>query len=98
MLKFIGGRLVQMAFLFAVFLTLLFFLLQAQPGDISQQFIANPQIPPEAKELLAARLGLDKPLFQQYLSYMRNFFTGDLGVSFSQYPRPVIEILIERLP
>jgi peptide/nickel transport system permease protein len=98
MLKFIGGRLVQMAFLFAVFLTILFFLLQAQPGDISQQFIANPQIPPEAKELLAARLGLDKPLFQQYLSYMRNFFTGDMGVSFSQYPRPVTEILIERLP
>lgn len=98
MLKFIGGRLVQMAFLFAVFLTLLFFLLQAQPGDISQQFIANPQIPPEAKELLAARLGLDKPLFQQYLNYMGNFLRGDLGVSFSQYPRPVTEILIERLP
>jgi peptide/nickel transport system permease protein len=97
-LKFIGGRLVQMLILFVLFLTILFFLLQAQPGDISQQFVANPSIPPEAKALLAARLGLDKPLFFQYLSYMRNFFTGDMGVSFSQYPRPVVEILMERAP
>jgi peptide/nickel transport system permease protein len=97
-LKFIGGRLAQMALLFVLFLTILFFLLQAQPGDISQQFVGNPSIPPEAKALLADRLGLDKPLFQQYLNYMGNFFKGDLGVSFSQYPRPVTEILIERLP
>lgn len=98
MLKFIGRRLVQMFVLFVIFLTLLFFLLQAQPGNISQQFVGNPSIPPEARALLAERLGLDKPLFQQYLSYMRNFFTGDMGVSFSQYPRPVVQILLERLP
>jgi peptide/nickel transport system permease protein len=97
-LKFIGGRLVQMLVLFVLFLTILFFLLQAQPGDISQQFVANPQIPPEAKALLAARLGLDKPLWIQYVNYMRNFFTGDMGVSFSQYPRPVAAILLERAP
>jgi peptide/nickel transport system permease protein len=97
-LKFIGRRLVQMVLLFIVFLSILFFLLYAQPGDITDQFVANPSIPPEAQRLLAERLGLDQPLWQQYLSYMGNFFRGDFGVSFSQYPRPVADILVERLP
>ena len=98
MIGFIARRLAQMVLLFAVFLTILFFLLQAQPGDITQQFVANPSIPPQARTLLAERLGLDKPLWLQYVNYMRNVFTGDLGVSFSQYPRPVASILWERLP
>lgn len=98
MLRFIAGRVVQMFLLFVVFLTLLFFLLQAQPGDISQQFLANPAIPPEARQLLAERLGLDEPLLVQYANYMRNFFTGNMGRSFSQYPREVSSILMERLP
>lgn len=98
MLKFIGKRLVQMVALFAVFLTVLFFLLEAQPGDITQQFIGNPEIPPEAKVLLAERLGLDKPLFQRYLTYMGNFFTGDMGKSFTQFPKEVRELIFQNLP
>ena len=44
------------------------------------------------------RLGLDKPLWEQYSSYMWNFFRGDFGFSFIQYPRPVSDIILERLP
>ena len=53
MLKFIGVRLIQMSLLFLVFLSLLFFLLQAQPGDFSTQFL-DPRIPPENRDLIAA--------------------------------------------
>lgn len=98
MIKFIGTRLVQMFFLFLIMLTAVFFLLQAQPGDIAQQFIANPSIPPEAQEMLRARLGLDKPLWQQYLSFMKNYLTLNMGVSFREYPTPVADVLLERLP
>jgi peptide/nickel transport system permease protein len=98
MLKLISVRLVQMFFLFLVFLTLLFFLIQASPGDPSMRFVGNPDIPPEARQVLIERFGFDRPLHVQYLSYMRNFFQGDLGVSFNQYPRPVMDILIERMP
>ncbi len=98
MTKFIAKRTIQMVLLFVVFLTVLFFLLEAQPGDLSQQYIGNPEIPPEEKARLAARLGLDKPLGERYVSYMRNFFTGNLGNSLSQWPRPVSELIMEAVP
>ena len=96
--KFISKRLLQMIILFAIFLTVLFFLLEAQPGDLSQQYIGNPDIPPEEKARLAARLGLDQPLWGRYLQYMRNFFTGNMGNSLSQYPTPVSKLILEALP
>lgn len=95
---FISKRLVQMILLFVIFLTILFFLLDAQPGDLSQQYIGNPDIPPEEKARLAARLGLDQPLWGRYLAYMRNFFSGDFGNSLSQYPTPVIHLIGQALP
>ena len=98
MAKFISKRLVQMIILFAIFLTVLFFLLEAQPGDLSQQYIGNPDIPPEEKARLAARLGLDQPLWGRYLQYMQNFFTGNMGVALSQYPTPVSELILTALP
>jgi peptide/nickel transport system permease protein len=88
-----------MFLLFLVFLTLTFFLLQAIPGDIvATRFAGNPNLPPEARDIAIARLGLDKPLWEQYTSYLVNFFQGDFGFSFSEYPRPVSDIILERLP
>lgn len=88
-----------MGVLFLVFLTVTWFLLYALPGDlIAQKFAGNPNIPPEARRIALERLGLDKPALIQFRDYLVNFFQGDLGVSFSQYPRPVIDIIAERLP
>ena len=98
MARYLGVRLIQMFFLFLLFLTILFFLINAQPGDISQQFTANPLIPPEAKQILRERLGIDQPLWGQYTSYIRNIFTLNLGVSFDHYPRTVADILLTALP
>ncbi len=98
MTRYLANRLVQMLITFVLFQTLVFFLLHAQPGDITQQFIGNPNIPPEAREILRRQLGLDRPLHIQYLTYLANFWRGDLGVSWGEYPRPVIDIILERLP
>ena len=98
MLKYIGKRTAQSVVVFFVFLTATFFLLQAQPGDISDQFLLNPKIPKEARELYAERLGLTGSPWDQYVRYMKNFVTGNLGVSFSEYPRDVWDILKERVP
>ena len=98
MLKFIGRRTLQNLLVFVVFLSATFFLLQAQPGDISQQFLANPKITPEIREQFRERLGLTGSVWTQYLTYVKNFFTGNLGVSFSEYPREVTSIIGERLP
>ncbi len=98
MLRFLAVRIFQIVLLLLVFQTLLFFVLEALPGDISNQFIGNPDIPPEAKQKIIERLGLDKPIGERYLNYLRNFVKGDLGVSFVYYPRPVIDIIKERAP
>lgn len=97
MLKFVGRRLIQMAFLFFLFLTLVFFLLQAQPGDITAQFL-DPNIPAEIRAQIVERLGLDGSVWQQWWNYITNFVTGNLGVSFQQYPRPVFDVIAERIP
>jgi peptide/nickel transport system permease protein len=98
MLKFIGRRTLQNLLVFVVFLSATFFLLQAQPGDISQQFLANPKITPEVREQFREQLGLTGSAWAQYLTYMKNFFTGNLGISSSEYPREVTSIIGERLP
>ena len=36
--------------------------------------------------------------FSQFLVYIKNVFTGDLGISYSQYPKPVVEIIKESVP
>lgn len=97
MIKFIAKRLVQMFFLFFLFLSLVFFLLQAQPGDITSQFL-NPTIPAEIRAQIIERLGFSGGIWTQWWSYITNFLSGNLGVSFSQFPKPVIEVIGERIP
>lgn len=47
--------------------------------------------------LLRARLGLDKPIGVQYVSFLRGLATGDLGTSF-RLGVPVKDLIVERLP
>jgi len=98
MFKFLLGRLVQMAILFVVFLSLVWLLLQAMPGDISDTLVGNPSIPLSVRLELRESLGLNQPLHIQYLTYITNFFRGELGVSFSRYPQDVSAILWTALP
>ena len=91
-------RSAQTVVTFFVFLTLVFFLVQAQPGDFTSFYILDPKITADSREAIAESFGLRQPVWQQYLIYVKNFFQGDLGVSFTQYPKPVFEVLMERLP
>jgi len=58
---------------------------------------ANP-LPPAAQEALAKKYGLDKPLWQQYLHYLRNIFTLDFGFSYQYQTREVRDIMATTLP
>ena len=83
--------------LFLIF-TFAFFLVQAQPGDYASFYALDPDMPPEVKDQLRASFGLDKPLWEQYLIHLKNTVTGNFGVSFGHFPRPVMDVLIERVP
>ncbi|MBK5268757.1 MAG: ABC transporter permease [Acidimicrobiia bacterium] len=97
--RYVIKRFVQMVVLFLVFFALSWIALQAIPGNsIEQQLRLNPNLPPEAITQALARRGLDKPPLEQFWIYTKNFFTGDLGVSWSRYPQPVSKLIAERLP
>jgi peptide/nickel transport system permease protein len=51
----------------------------------------------EARQLLTHQLGLDKPIYIQYLDYIKNIAHGDFGESFV-WRRPAISIIAERIP
>lgn len=98
MLKYIASRGLQIIVTLLVFQTLLFLILDARPGDITTQYMLNPDFTEEQREALRVRLGLDKPPLQRYLQWLANFATGNLGISSAHYPRTVVDVLLERAP
>ena len=98
MIAYILKRLAQILLTLFVFLSIVFFVVNAQPGDISNVYALNPDLPPETRERLRDMFGVNEPLWKQYLSHVRNTLTGNLGVSFVHYPRSVADVIAERLP
>jgi peptide/nickel transport system permease protein len=98
MWSYLGKRLVQMIITLLLFQVLTYLLIDAQPGDIADLLTQNPDIPPGEAHRLRTDLGLDKPPLERMVSYIGNFYVGNLGVSFQEYPKPVTEIIKERLP
>ncbi len=75
---------------------LTFFLMKLTPGD-PVRMIAGPEASPEDLERLRHKLGLDRPLWIQYGSYLAGVARGDLGTSLTTR-RPVTEEILTRLP
>lgn len=98
MWKFLAKRLLQMFITLLLFQTITYFLMDAQPGDIADLLTLNPDIPPAEGRRLRAELGLDRPPVERFFKYLANFYRGDLGVSFQEYPKQVTDIIIEKLP
>lgn len=76
--------------------TLTFILLELAPGDISAKFF-TPDTPPEVREMIAKKYGLDLPAYVRYFYLIGNLARFDFGVSMAS-ERPVFDIILERLP
>lgn len=92
---YILSKLVEIAVIFFVIMTALFFLFRLSPGDPISK-VVDPMLTPEDMRYLIEQMGLDKPMWEQYVIYLKNFFTGNFGVSF-HYGEPVFKIIKERL-
>lgn len=75
--------------------TLTFFLMNMVPGG---PFMSEKAVSPQAQEALQAKYGLDKPLFQQYITYMKGAIHGDFGDSLKQRGRTVMSIISTKFP
>lgn len=96
MARYIAGRLLQIALILFLILTILFVLFRLAPGDPVTRMV-DPSLSPEEAANLIAQLGLDKPIWQQYLHYLENFATGNFGYSF-HYGLPVEQVIMSKLP
>jgi peptide/nickel transport system permease protein len=76
--------------------TLVFLLLHVVPGDPIDVMLGESAAP-AAREELRARLGLDRPLAEQYGRWLTGLARADLGESIRS-GRPVTELLAERVP
>jgi len=96
MLSYITRRLLlAIPTVFAI-ATIVFLLMRVVPGDPAL-LIIGPFATPEQVEKLRVQFGLDKPLVQQYVTWLWGLVRGDWGKSF-QTRSPVLPLLAERFP
>ncbi|MFZ5670565.1 MAG: ABC transporter permease subunit [Pseudomonadota bacterium] len=92
MLRFLSRRLlVAVPTLFLV-VTLAFFMMRAAPGS---PFVNERQLSPEVEKAIQAQYGMDRPLGEQYLTYLGGVVRGDFGPSMKYRNKSVLDILRE---
>ena len=75
----------------------LFIILALAPGDPFGDLASNPNVPPEVREMLRIKFGLDDPIFVRYFHWVAAMAHGDWGFSFAS--RVDVDVLIrQRLP
>ncbi|MGM0844312.1 MAG: oligopeptide ABC transporter permease [Bacillota bacterium] len=94
MIKYTLKRLAYMIMTLLIIATATFFLMKLLPGSpLSNQ----EKLTPEQQQIILDKYGLNDPLPVQYVTYMTNLATGDLGLSFQYDNRPVTQIIGQRI-
>jgi peptide/nickel transport system permease protein len=94
--RWIVQRLAQMLLVLWVIATILFLIFRLMPGNPLVAYI-DPSFTTEQQRALTHEFGLDLPLWQQYVIFLRASVAGDMGVSFT-YRAPVWNLVWEALP
>jgi len=78
----------------------LFWIAKIMPGDQVRLMLPQnirPEVYQQAYDAMSARLGLDRPIVEQYFRWIHNFlFLGNFGIS-SIFNRPVVDVIAEPL-
>jgi peptide/nickel transport system permease protein len=78
-------------------ITINFFIFRVMPGDPVSIMVSERILKPSVVEEVRAMFGLNLPLWQQYILYIRNLLIGYFGYSF-HWKEPVINVIMERMP
>lgn len=95
--RLFARRLLQAIPLLLIVSVLVFALIHAAPGGPLTLYLSNPNVRPADIERLRRALGLDQPLWRQYVAWLGAFVRGDWGYSYAD-GRPVLDRLLERVP
>ncbi|MBE6053022.1 MAG: ABC transporter permease [Clostridium sartagoforme] len=94
MVKYIGKRLLTSVITIWAVVTIVFFLVRMMPGGPFD----GERTPPEIKAQLNEKYGLDKPVGEQYTTYMKNLLKGDFGKSMKYKGRNVLTTIKKSFP
>lgn len=95
MAPYLLRRLLYLAVTMLVIVSLTFVIMHAIPGD---PFLSERKVSAAARANLMARYGLDKPVHEQYVIYVRNVLSGDLGTSMYYVQRNVTDLIRDGFP
>lgn len=99
-MRFILRRLGFYLIAFWASITLNFLLPRFMPGDPVSRMFARTQgkMQPEQIDALRKLLGVDdRPIWEQYIDYLQNIVTGNMGISISRFPAPVTEVIAAQI-
>jgi len=96
MIHFLSRRLLLTIPVLLGVATLVFSLIHLVPGDPVQAMLGESASPSDIADL-RGRLGLNRPLYVQYGSFLKGLAKGDLGISL-RTNQPVLAAIVERLP
>jgi ABC-type dipeptide/oligopeptide/nickel transport system permease component len=96
MLRYLLGRIIATIPVVVLISLLVFLLIHAAPGDPADLLLSDEASAADIAEA-RRRWGLDQPIYVQYLRFLANIASGNLGTSF-KYSDPVISLIGERLP
>lgn len=91
-LFYILKRLVLAVVTIFLVITITFFIMNFIPGG---PFMSEKSVTPETMAALEAKFGLDKPLFEQYLNYLKGAVRLDFGPSMKMDGRYVMDVIME---
>jgi peptide/nickel transport system permease protein len=94
MTRYIIARLLQMVITLFIISLIVFFMVRLRGDPIT--VMAPPTFNQEQIEALRRAWGFDRPLYEQYLTFLRRAITGDFGNSI-QFRIPAMELVLDRL-
>ncbi len=96
MAHYITNRLAQIVIVIFVALSVNFILIHLIPGDPTSMILGRHATEAD-RERVKKEMGLDRPLAEQYLKYVKNALRGDLGNSY-RMEEPVLKVVLASVP
>lgn len=102
MRRYFARKFLFYAVTFMVAVTVDWLIPRLAPGDPVRSMVARMSLEPgESDQMMGyfmGAFGLDKPVWEQYLSFWVALFNGDLGISVWLFPQPVTQVIFSALP
>lgn len=89
------SRLIRLAFVLVAITVLTFLMVHLAPGDPAR-LVAGMDADEQAVQIARERLGLDQPMYQQFLNYVGGLLHGDMGTSFAT-SQPVTSEIAQKI-